>query len=434
MNMQMSVFEIPNGVPVMSYKSYIMAALVMLGVILISYLSCRKILRENAAETLRSKIPSFKRNSLNITRTKIFNNMKFATKWNIRDILRNKMRTLMGLAGVIGCCMLIVCALGMLDSMNHFVDLQFRQLYNFEYKLALKNQITPKDADDLMARYGNKTSKTLGIEIEKDGKREANNIVVTDAGNYLRFVDRNDNYVKINSGKGVYITSKLAENKGYQKGDKIKWHIYGDKKFYTSKIVGFNKDPQNQNVTMTKKYLESLGIKYIPDAIYTNKNLKKVTSIKNVDSIQDRDKLKEGMNDMLSMMRGMIILIIIVAIALGAIIIVNLGTLSFTEKQYQFATLKVLGFKDKQIKKIFIKQNNWIAVLSIFAGCPLGFYLTDWLFKNAIEEHYDFGASIKIATYVFASIGTFVISYVVSKFLSRKVRKIDMVTSLKGNE
>ena len=185
---------------------------------------------------------------------------------------------------------------------------------------------------------------------------------------------------------------------------------------------------------MTKKYLESLGIKYTPDSIYTNKNLKNIKEIKNIESIQDIDALKDGMNNMLSMMKTMLILIIFVAIVLGSIIIYNLGILSYTEKQYQFSTLKVLGFKDSQIKKIFIKQNNWIAIISIIIGLPLGYYLTDWLFKTAIEEHYDFGASINTITYVIAALGTFIISYLVSKFLARKIKNIDMVTSLKGNE
>ena len=96
--------------------------------------------------------------------------------------------------------------------------------------------------------------------------------------------------------------------------------------------------------------------------------------------------------------------------------------------------MKVLGFEDKQIENIFIKQNNWIAILSIIIGLPGGFYLTDFLFKTAIEEHYDFGAFITSRTYIISAIGTFVISYLVSKFLARKIKKIDMVTSLKGNE
>ena len=226
----------------------------------------------------------------------------------------------------------------------------------------------------------------------------------------------------------------MAETKGYKIGDKIKWHIYGDNKYYTSKIIGFNKDPQNQNLSMTRKYLEKLGIDYKPDSLYTNNDISKTKEIKNVETIQDINSLKEGMTGMLSMMKTMLIMIIAIAVLLGGIIIYNLGILSYSEKQYQFSTLKVLGFKDSQIKNIFIKQNNWIAVLSIIIGLPGGFYLTDWLFKTAIEEHYDFGAFIETRTYIISAIGTFIVSYLVSIFLARKIKKIDMVTSLKGNE
>ena len=433
-NLEMSFFEIPNGHPIMNTSSFIVAALVVLCVCLITYFTGRTILKENPAETLRNKIPNIKKNSLNITTKGFFKKLNFSSKWNLRDILRNKTRTFMGIAGVIGCCMLIVCALGMLDSMNYFVDLQFTELYNFDYKLKLKENISDVELEELENKYGKHTSRTYGIEIKNEEKRESNNIFVTDAHNYVRFIDNKGKFTTVDSDKGVYITYKLASNKGYKLGEEITWHIYGDDKYYTSKIIGFNKDPQNQNVTMTRKYLESLGIKYTPDALYTNNNLSKIKEIENVETIQDIDALKEGMNNMLSMMKTMLVLIIGIAILLGGIIIYNLGILSYSEKQYQFATLKVLGFKDKQIKNIFIKQNNWIAIISIIIGLPLGYYLTDWLFKTAIEEHYDFGASITIRTYIIAAIGTFIVSYLVSKFLARKIKNIDMVSSLKGNE
>lgn len=434
MKMQMDFFEIPNGLPSMNFTSYIVAVLVVFIVGLITYITGRSILKENPAETLRTKIPSVKSKTIGITKKGIFKKLSFESIWNIRDMLRNKMRTFMGITGVVGCAMLIVCALGMLDSMNYFIDLQFRQLYNFDYKLTIKENINNNELKILTDKYGNKTSMTLGIETKKDGKRESNNIFVTDAKNYVRFVDNKGKYTKINSDKGVFITYKLASTKGYKLGDKVTWHIYGDKKYYTSKIVGFNKDPQNQNVTMTRKYLESLGIEYKPDSLYTNYNLKNTKEIKNIETIQDIDSLKDGMDNMLSMMKTMLVLIIVIAIVLGSIIIYNLGILSYAEKQYQFATLKVLGFSDKKIKKIFVRQNNIIAVISIIIGLPLGYYLTDWLFKTAIEEHYDFGASINMITYVFAGLGTFIVSYLVSKFLARKIKNIDMVSSLKGNE
>lgn len=433
-SLEMSFFEIPNGQPVMNVGSFIVAILVVLCICIITYFTGRSILKENPAETLRTKIPNVKNGSLNITKKGIFKSLNFSSKWNLRDIIRNKMRTFMGIVGVVGCSMLIVCALGMLDSMNHFIDLQFTDLYNFDYKLSLKENINEDELKILEDKYGSKTSKTYGIEIKDGEVRESNNILITEADNYLRFVNKKDKYITIDRDDGVYVTYKLAETKGYKLGDKITWHIYGDDKYYTSEIVGFNKDPQNQNVTMTRAYFESLEMNYIPDTIYFKGDLSNIKEIQNVSTIQDIESLKDGMDNMLSMMKTMLVLIIIIAILLGVIIIYNLGILSYTEKQYQFATLKVLGFNDNKIKNIFIKQNNWIAIISIIIGLPLGYYLTDWLFKTAIEEHYDFGASITPRTYLIAALGTFIISYIVSRILAKKIKNIDMVTSLKGNE
>ena len=432
---EMSFFQIPNGMPVIKSDSYIVAGLVVVCVSFVTYFATRKILKEKTADTLRNEIPKVKEKSLNITTMGLFKKMSFNTKWNIRDMFRNKARTITGIVGITACAMLIVCSLGMLDSMNYFIDLQFNKIFNFDYKLTLKSDASEENLKDLTDKYGNNTSESLYIEIkDKDGNRETNNIFITDCNNYVRFVDENDNFIELNDDNGVYVTYKLAKTNGYKIGDEITWHISGNSSYYTSKIVGFNKDPQNQNVTMTRKYLESLNIEYKPDSLYTDFDLSNSGDITGVEVISNIDKLKDGMNGMLETMKTMIVLIIVIAIILGAVIIYNLGILSYTEKQYQFATLKVLGFKDKQIQKIFIKQNNIIAVISIILGLPSGYGLTDWLFKTAIEESYDFGAHINVQTYIIAAIGTFMISYIVSKKISRKIKKIDMVSSLKGNE
>ena len=227
----------------------------------------------------------------------------------------------------------------------------------------------------------------------------------------------------------------MADSQGLDIGDKIKWHIYGDDNYYETKIVGIDKDPQNQNIKMTKDYMENgLGLTYHPDSIYTNSDLSGVTEIEGVEIIQDKEALKSGMAAMLNTMRSVIVLLIVIAAILGVVIIYNLGILSFTEKQYQFATLKVLGFKDKQIRNIYIKQNNWITIMAIIIGLPVGFYLTDFIFKMAIADKYDFGAHIEFISYVYAVVGTAIVSWLSSHILAKKVNKIDMVTSLKGNE
>ena len=433
--LEMSFFEIPNGKAVINNMSYVVAACVVVVVSLITYLTCRKELKKIPAESLRNELPKVKNGSLNLTTKQLFRKMNFSSKWNLRDIIRNKFRTITGVVGIVGCCTLIVCAFGMLNSMNHFIKLQFEDLYDFDYKLTLNENISEKNLKELTDKYGNSTSQTLGIEIkDSNGNRVANNIFVDDSNNLVRFQNSKDKFININDNTGIYVTSKLAENNNYKLGDIVTWHIYGDSTYYESKIVGFNKDQQNQNITVTRSYLESLNVKYTPDSLYTKSDLKGVKEIDGVSLIQDKNTLKESMESMLSMMKEMIILIIFFAILLGAIIIYNMGILSYSEKEYQFATLKVLGFKDKKIKKIFIQQNLWITALSVIIGLPSGYYLTSWLFKACLDDNFDFGVYINITTYIIATVGTFLVSYLVSKFLARKVNKIDMVSSLKGNE
>lgn len=433
LNLEMSFFEVPNGVPIIAKSTYLVALNLVFVISLITYLVCFKELKKKPAESLRASLTVVKKRGLNLTTKKIFKKLSFSSKWNIRDILRNKIRTFTGVFGIVGCCMLIVCAFGMLDSMNNFIKIQFEDLYNFKYKITLKDDVTSDELKQITKKYGNFTSETLMIEIKDDNNnRLANNIFITNASNKVRFMNNKEKFITLDSKDGIYITYKLAESLNKNVGDTISWHIYGNNKYYTSKIVGLNKDPQNQNITMTKEYLESLNLSYKPDSVYTdndeNVNLSGISVIQNIDSIKDSTL------SLLSMMKQMIMLIIFFAILLGAIIIYNMGILSFSEKELEFATLKVLGFKNKQIKKIFIKQNIWITFISILIGIPSGYYLTSWLFKKCLNDNFDFGVHINLSTYIIAVVGTFLTSYVVSSIIAKKINKIDMVSSLKGNE
>ena len=435
LNLEMSFFEVPNGSVYIDKMTYVVAAIVVLVISLITFLTCYKGLRKKPVDSLKNEMPNVKKGSLNITTKSIFKNLGFSSKWNLRDILRNKFRTITGVIGIVGCTTLIVCALGMLNSMNYFIKLQFDDLYNFKYKLTLKENIKEDSLNSLTEKYGNNTSKTYAIEIkDKDSNREANTIFVDASNNYIRFIDNKYKFQKLNKNNGIYVTYKYAEENNVKKGDKIKWHIYGDKTYYESKVIGFYKDPQVQGLTATKEYIESLGIKYSPDSIYTNKNIDKSKSIKDVEVVQNINELKEAITNMLSMMRTMIIIIISFAVLLGVIIIYNMSILSFGEKEYQFATLKVLGFANKQIEKIFSLQNSWICIVSIIIGLPVGYNLTSYLFKACLDDNYDFGVHIEVWTYILAAIGTYLVSYFVSKKLSKKINKIDMVSSLKANE
>lgn len=225
-SMEMVFFEIPNGAPIIENKSYIVAAIIVLCVIFVTYLTCRKQLKEKPADSLRNEMPKVKGNSLNLTTKGIFKQLSFVSKWNIRDMFRNKVRTITGIAGVTGCSMLIVCSFGMLDSMNHFIELQFEDLFNFDYKLVIKEDISEQDLDTLKEKYGDNTSQSYLIEIkDKEGNKESNNIFITDSKDYVRFIDNKENFIKVDNNEGVYITYKFAKTKRYEIGDTIEWHL-----------------------------------------------------------------------------------------------------------------------------------------------------------------------------------------------------------------
>ena len=189
LDMQMSYFEMPEVVSYIDPSTYYISGLLLLIVSIITILTGRNILKKSAAETLRNEIPQVKSRSINITRKGIFKKLSFATKWNIRDILRNKTRTFMGIVGITGCSMLIIVSMGMIDSFNDFIDMQFTQLYNFDYKLTLSKNITKDEYDKLLKKY-DKSSSSLGIEIKKDEERITTTANVIDSGNYIRYITR----------------------------------------------------------------------------------------------------------------------------------------------------------------------------------------------------------------------------------------------------
>lgn len=433
LNMEMSYFEVPVYNTVLIPVVYILAITVVALITLVTYLSCRNILKESAVEALRIEIPKVKSTKFDLTTKGIFKRASIFTRWNLRDVGRNKGRSLMAIVGITGCTMLMLCAFGMMDTMKSYLSWEFDKISNFEYKLSLSNNYTDDQFTNITEKYGNETSESFGIEIKNVDKKETNTLTVNDAPNKLKYTNHNKEYMDLKDD-GIYITEKLSEKYGLKVGDEITWHIFGDDNWYTCKIAGLNRDPQNQQLNMTRKYYESLGLTYKADTVYTDENLINTKTIDGVDTIQSIATLKQGMESMLETTETMVVLLIVVSAILGFVIIYNLGILSFTEKQYQFATLKVLGFKDKQIKNIFVKQNLWLTVAGIVIGLPLGFWMLDYIFKSALGENYDFNAYIKPVSYLYAVVGSLVVSIIVNKVLSRKVKRIDMVTSLKGNE
>ena len=124
---------------------------------------------------------------------------------------------------------------------------------------------------------------------------------------------------------------------------------------------------------------------------------------------------------------------VVAAVLLGVVVLYNLGVLSFVEKTREVATLKVLGFKSSKIRNILQKQNIWLTAAGIALGIPSGMFLVEALF-GTMPESMDYVASYEFLSYVYATAGTFLLSLAVNRMISKKVKTVDMVDALKGQE
>ena len=448
LNMELSMFDLPGAHKVILSKNYIIAAVIVIVITIITYLSIKSILKESAAQTLRLEVPHIKIKAKEGGKG-ISAKLPFSVKWNLRDIFRSKSRSIMAIVGIMGSTLLIVMAFGMQDSLNHYLEWEFDKINAYNYKLTLSENVSDSRLEELFDEYGDATSQSLAIEYkDSDGNIVTSAITVNDSNGYLRVSDHDTTTYDINDGipgntegdiddeGALFATEKLLKDNGFSLGDTVKWRIMGDDNWYESRIAAVYRDPQSQQFSMTRKAFEALGEDYVCDTIYTNDDLSDLTDsdIDGVSTISSIESLKEQMDIMLEMINSMIVLLIVISALLGFIIIYNMGILALTEKMYQFATLKVLGFKFKKLVLVYTQQNLWLTIVGIIFGLPLGYEFTDIMFKYAIGDNYDFFADIDLSAYLIAIVGTLIIMFVTSIALSRNLKKIDMVASLKANE
>jgi len=442
METEMKYYEVPDYSIAILPTCYIMSICIIIATSLVTYLATRKILKEPAASALRIETPSGNIASDSITTKGIFKKLSLSSRWNIRDIMRSKGRTIVAIVGILGCVMLVVAGFGLKDTMESYVDWEFEIISNYKYKLDLSENITAEQLQNLIDKYGDATSENLAIEVKLNKtynennieETKATNLLVGDTKDYIQMTDHDLNVVEW-PNDGIIVTEKFAQNYGFSEGDEIEWKIYGEDEWQKTKIVYLDREPQVQQLKCTKEFFEKvLEKEYKADTLYTNEDLSEVKELDGVDVIKSSENLKSDMIVFMDTINLIIIVLIIASIILAFVIIFNLGSLSFSEKEYQFATLKVLGFQTSKIKKIFIQQNIWISIIGILLGLPLGYVLIDFMFKDALGENYDMSAQVPSYIYVVAGIGALIVTLVINILLARKIKNIDMVSSLKANE
>ena len=391
----------------------------------VGFLSVRKMLKGTASETLMPYVPK-KIKNLKIEKTRLWNKFSFGTKWNLRDIFRHKSRSFMTLIGVLGCVLLIVASFGMKDTADTFIDVFYNKAINYETAINISESATNEQALEICALYNGDWASKSSVQVDdKTLSVEIYNI----ENDYVKFVNSNLQFVKL-SDDGVFICQRIANDFNLKVGDNITFSPYGASNSYTAKIVGIN-NSMSESISMTPTYANEIGLEYKINIVYTQE--KDIAQNSTISSTLTKESILKSFDTFMDVMDKMIYLLVIAAALLGLIVLYNLGVMSYVERYRELATLKVVGFKDKQIGKILISQNLWITALGIIIGIPIGIGVLDFLIK-ALAKEYEMVLSLGPATFIVGIFATLAVSLLVSFLISRKNRKIDMVEALKGTE
>ena len=402
-------------------------ALIIATLTLIGFLSVRRMLVGTAADALRPYTPK-KMKPMLIERTKFFHKLSFGTRWNMRDIVRHKARTAMSLVGIVGCTILILASFGMKDTMNAFLDMYYDNGLNYSSRIFLSETATDAEKQEIIDKYKGDFGGSVSVQLDE---KTVSLDIYDITHDKIRIMDENTDKIEIGDD-GAYICMRLAEEFGLGVGDTFTVSPFGTSDTYKLRVAGIFRSV-SENVIISDKYASELNLPYTVDSVYTDTEKSDIALSDVIKSVQSKQMIMDSFEAFLSIMDTMIYLLVGGALLLGIIVLYNLGTMSYTERYREMATLKVIGFRDKKIGRLLSGQNLALSVVGIIIGIPLGALTLSYLLKTLASE-YEMKMAIGAGSYIFTVILTVGMSLLVSLMVARKNKNIDMVEALKGQE
>ena len=424
-----ATYKLPSWEPAWSMNFIYIAFLMVIMAIAVSYFAVKSISDEKPADTIRPKAPRISTSGF-VEKLRIWKNLSFNIRWNWRDAKRNKFRGLMTIVGVIGCSALLVCAFGMYDGMNDLKDWEYTQINHYDSKLTVDENATALQIDDVADKVNGDKIMESAIEIESGDVKKSASLLVLNDTDLITPTDYDRNHVQINNDE-VSISQKMADMLGVGIGDTVKWHIMGSDKWVKTKINKIHADPISQGFIISSDKLEDLNLNYTVTSVITAQHVDKdYDGIKAINSMSD---MTSSWDEMTEAMWLLIYILIFFASLLAVVVLYNLGLLSFTEIEREIATLKVLGFKTHALRKLLLTQNLWFTAIGFLLGLPVGYYILAIMWQSSGDSFYIL-PSISLTNFLLTLVITFALSILVNLMFSRKIKKLDMVESLKGVE
>lgn len=442
------------------------AKLIILGTIfavasttIATYLSCRKEMAAKPSDLMRAKAPKSGRRVLLEKVPFIWKRMNFSAKVTTRNLFRNKKRVFVTFFGIIGCMSLLLTGFGLNDSINQILTSQYGEggVSSFDAQIALKNsQISANESPIYNSVLKNENIKDAlmfynrtveGSSEKSDDTLSVYLFVPQSAKKVSEFVDfrsrtSNEKYTLTNDG--VLITEKFAKRMNVSVGDSIDLK-FSDELTLKLAVTGIVENYAFHYVYMSPTLYSQIFQSPVPfnymyakyaDGIRGTSKAEDVATelmkYNDINAVVDAEQTIKTFDELFNCLNLVIAIFIISAALLAFIVLYTLTSININERRREIASLKVLGFYDRESTSYVSRENYIITAIAIAVGLVLGVYLHKIVVAQAEVNVVMFGRVIEPLSYVFAVGLTLLFAIIVNVVMHFVIKRIDMVESLKS--
>ena len=434
--------------PLNIYYSITSAAVAIITIFGATLFACVKELHEVPAQLMRPVAPKVGKRVLLERIPFLWNRLGFTGKVTVRNLFRYKKRFFMTIFGIGGCMALIIVGFGIQDSINSIVEKQYKEIIQYDMSVSIKEGKKPENV--IKGQTQIKESLNIyqtSVNLGKDGEEktyESYLIVPEEKESFSNYFDLHNRITKEAydlSDNGVIVSEKLQKLLDLKVGDTIT--IEQDKEVKTVTVEGFAENYLYHYIYMSNELYESLYGKTLD----WNQILMKVNNSSKVKQVSEQLLKKSGVNSVTDMSEtrnsvsrmteGMEIVIIVLIVSAGAlafVVLYNLNNINISERKRELATIKVLGFYNIETAEYVYRENIILTIIGILLGMVLGFFLHRYVIVTAELDMMMMGREVRAVSYLYATLLTVGFAMFVNFVLYFKLKKIDMVESLKSVE
>ena len=429
------------------------ACLAAIGTVTLSALgACFSTLAAVPAQLMRPKAPPAGKRVLLERLPFLWRRLSFNYKITIRNLFRYQRRFWMTVIGIGGCAALIVTAFGLRGSIFDIMDKQFEEIYGYTAQIGLVDKVTPGELrevtqalDEDPLAEGWLVCCSASMTAETDAYTVDCTVQVfpdqASMASFIHLRHRTDDEPVTLSDDGVVLTEKLASLLDVQPGDTIT--LDGDSRVEV-RVADVTEHYIQHYVYMTDAYYETvfgteprqnlvLADYPVEDAAAEDLE-RELVGLDGVTSLTRMEDTREIYGSSLESVDYAVILIIVCAAALAFVVLYNLTNINITERMRELATLKVLGFYDGELSAYIYRENVILTVFGVAMGMVMGKLLHQWLILTVEIDMLMFGRQLSLSSYAYAVVLTVLFSLLVNLAAHRKLKKLDMVESLKTVE